>query len=469
PVLALTATATPEVIDDICDKLEFRQKKKFKRSFLRKNLSYSVLKEEDKQQRIVKMLEKIKGTSLIYVRNRRKTKEIAEFLQRKKISADYYHAGLDHAARSSKQEAWMNDQTRVMVCTNAFGMGIDKAAVRMVIHWDVPDNLEAYFQEAGRAGRDEKKSFAVLLYNKSDIIDLDDRLKHGIPSIEKLKATYQALSNFFQLAVGAGEGMSFDFDMAKFCKTYRLNPLSTYEALNVLEQEGYIITTDAVFIPSRLMIIVDKDVLYKFEVENKRYESLIRTLLRAYSGIFEEFVTVNEYEIARHLSIDRQKVFEQLKELQQFHLLDYEPQKDSPQIVFSKPRVDSDTMSFNYELLKKRRVAHEKRLTMMKQYVTDQLHCRSQVLLSYFGETTSSRCGICDVCLGRNKLDLSDLEFDQISEQVKILLQDHPLSLNDLVSKTGKANEKQILKTIQFLLDSSEVEFNESNQLILRK
>jgi ATP-dependent DNA helicase RecQ len=467
PVLALTATATPEVAEDICHKLDFKNKRIFQKSFFRKNLSYSVLYEEDKQLRVLKMLQKVKGTSLIYVRNRRRTKEVAAFLSRNGISADYYHAGLDHASRSAKQENWMNDQTRVMVCTNAFGMGIDKSAVRLVIHWDVPDDLESYFQEAGRAGRDEKKSFAVLLYNKSDLLDLDERMKHGIPTVEQLRSTYQALCNFLQLAMGAGEGASFDFDMAKFCKAYRLNPLSAYESLSTLQQEGYIATTDHVFLPSRVFITVQKDVLYTFEVENRKYEPIIRALLRAYSGIFEEFVTINEFEIARHLGVSRDAVCDQLKQLQHFHLLQYEPQKDAPQIVFTRPRADAATMSLDIKLLNRRRAAHEKRLGMMKHYSMQRIECRSQVLLYYFGETGSARCGICDVCLGRNKLQLSDVEFEEIRSRVRSLLSDHPLSLNDLVSKSGKTAENKVLETVQFLLDNEELKFNESNQLIL--
>jgi len=469
PVMALTATATPDVENDICEKLDFHKGKIFKKSFHRKNLSYSVLFEEDKFSRVIKMLEKVKGTSLVYVRNRKRTKEIAEYLQRKKISADFYHAGLTSELRNQKQEHWMNNTKRVMVCTNAFGMGIDKPDVRLVIHWDVPDNPEEYFQEAGRGGRDEKKSFAVLLYNTSDILDLGDRLKHGIPSVEKLKSIYQALGNFFQLATGAGANESFDFDIAKFCKTYRLNPLETYEALKVLEQEGYIANTESVFMPSRAMMMVEKEVLYLFEVEHKKYEPLIRMLLRAYSGIFEEFAKINEHEISRSLKIDRDSVIKQLTELEHFHLLDYEPRKDSPQIIFTRPREDNDRLQFNIELLKKRRIAHEHRLSSMKKYVTSRQQCRSQMLLSYFGEENSSRCGICDVCLKRNRLDMTDFELEDISNRVKRLLQQAPQTISDVVSKTEKVKEQKTLRTIQFLLDNQELELNGSNQLILHK
>jgi ATP-dependent DNA helicase RecQ len=427
-----------------------------------------VLFEEDKFSRIVKMLGKVKGTALVYVRNRRKTKEIAAFLQQKKISADYYHAGLTHELRNKKQEDWMSNRARVIVCTNAFGMGIDKPDVRLVVHWDVPDNPEEYFQEAGRGGRDEKKSFAVLLYSNSDILDLADRLKHGIPSLAKLKTTYQALSNFFQLATGAGEGSSFDFDIAKFCKAYRLNPLETYESLKILEQEGYLTTTDSVYMPSRIMMIVEKEMLYRFEVEHKKYEPLIRMLLRAYSGLFEEFVTINEHEIARFLETDRDSVIKQLKELRQSGLLNYEPRKDAPQIVFTRERVESERLQINMELLKKRRAAYEHRLSSIKKYVTSNQQCRSQMLLSYFGEKNAARCGICDVCLKRNRLGLSDLEFEQISEQVKQLLQQKPQTVSDVVNKTEKVKEQKTLRTIQFLLDGGDLKLNESNQLILR-
>ncbi|MEO5675066.1 MAG: RecQ family ATP-dependent DNA helicase [Chitinophagales bacterium] len=475
PVMALTATATPEVVIDICNKLDFRtipdkngKKKIFIKSFQRKNLSYSVLFEEDKFSRLVKMMGKVKGTTLVYVRNRRKTKEIAEFLNQKGISADFYHAGISNELRGQKQEQWMNSRKRVMVCTNAFGMGIDKSDVRLVVHWDVPDSIEAYFQEAGRGGRDEKKSFAVLLYNNSDIIDLSDRLKHGIPAIEKIIATYQSLGNFFQLAAGAGLNESYDFDIAKFCKTYRLNPLETFQALKVLEEEGYIATTDSVYMPSRMMMMVDKEGLYRFEVEHKKYEPMLRALLRAYSGVFEEFVTINEYEIARNLKMDRKEVVSQLKELEHFSVLDYEPKKDSPQVIFTRPRDESERLQFNTVLLKKRRMAHVHRLSSIKQYVTSNQQCRSQILLTYFGENISARCGICDVCLKRNRLDLSDFEFEEILKHIKELLQQKSLTISEVVSRTEKIKEQQTLRTIQFLLDTREVELNESNHLILR-
>jgi ATP-dependent DNA helicase RecQ len=467
-VLALTATATVGVVDDICDKLEFRNRKVFTKSFERKNLSYSVLFEESKNERLVKMLGRVKGTAIVYVRNRRKTKEIAAYLSKKKVNADYYHAGLDHDTRSAKQEDWTKNKTRVMVSTNAFGMGIDKPDVRLVVHMDVPDNMEAYFQEAGRGGRDGNKSFAVLLFNNSDIADLQERLEHGMPPLATIRATYQALANHFQLAIGAGENVSFDFDIARFCKAYRLHPTETLQALKILEQESYLASTDSVFIPSRLMITVNKEVLYKFEVENKKYELLIRTLLRAYSGIFDDYVTIKEGEIGRYASMTTDEVIAKLRELQQFQLLHYEPRKDAPQIVFTRPREDSAHMTFDTALLKRRRLAHESRLNAMKSYTENNATCRSQLLLSYFGEKNPPRCGICDVCLKRNKLELSDLEFEQISEQLKKLLQQEPHGITEIVGKVERVKEEKVLLTIRWLLDNRELELNEKNQLIFR-
>lgn len=470
PVLALTATATPNVVADICERLEFKRdhQQVFQKSFERKNVSYSVLFEENKNDRLAKMIGKVPGTAIVYVRNRRKTKEIAAYLEKRKISADFYHAGLDHFTRSVKQDDWTKNKTRVMVCTNAFGMGIDKPDVRLVVHMDVPDNIESYFQEAGRGGRDGKKSFGVLLYNNSDMMELTDRLENSMPTVAKLRVVYQAIANHFQLATGAGENISFDFDLSGFCKSFMFKPVETLQALKLLEQEGYIAVTDSVYIPSRLMVVVSKEVLYKFEVENKKYETLLRTLLRAYSGIFEEFVTINENEIAKFTGLTREQAVSNLKELQQFHLLQYEPQKDVPQIIFTRPRADSEKMNFNYEFLKNRKHAQEVRLTAMKYYVISDSTCRSQMLLSYFGEQEAPRCGICDVCLKRNKLELSELEFEQITNHVKTLLVAQPYTITEIVDKTPKLREQKTLQTIQWLLDNEELELNERNQLVFR-
>jgi ATP-dependent DNA helicase RecQ len=468
PVIALTATATPDVVDDILEKLQFKNKQIFQKSFERKNLSYSTLFEENKNLRLAKMLVKIPGTAIVFVRNRKKTREIAEYLQKKKITSDYYHAGLDHTRRSRIQEDWMKNKARVIVCTNAFGMGIDKPDVRIVVHMDVPDDIESYFQEAGRAGRDGKKSFAVLLFNNSDLIELTHRLNHSLPTIGQLRKIYQALANQYQLAMGAGENVSFDFDLVKFCKAHHFTPLETLRGLKLLEQEGFIVITDAVFIPSRAMMTVSKEVLYKFEVENQKYELLIRTLLRSYSGIFEEFVAINEGELAKYTGFSREQVITYLAELKQFHLLRYESQKDAPQIIFTQPRADSDKMHFDTTLLNRRKQAHKARLTAIRNYLVTEAKCRSQFLLSYFGEKRAPRCGVCDVCLKRNKLELSDLEFAQITQHVEKLLSAQSFSISEIINQTPELMEKKVLQTIQWLIDNEELLLNEKNQLTRR-
>lgn len=353
-------------------------------------------------------------------------------------------------------------------CAVDFGMGIDKPDVRLVVHADVADNIESYFQEAGRGGRDEKKSFAVLLYNNSDVIDFDERVKRSNPPLSKLRATYQALSNYFQLAVGAGENASFSFDIARFSKANHLHPVETLNCLRILELEGYLSLTESVFIPSRLMILVNKEVLYRFEVENKKYEMIIRTLLRAYSGIFDEFVNINEHEIGKFTEMTYEQVVNALRELQHFQLLQYEPQKDAPQVIFLKPRADSETMYFNYTHLEKRKEANESRAAAIKSFILNNEKCRSQQLLEYFGEEDAARCGICDVCLKRNQLALSDIEFDQITGQVKKLLSKQAYTISEVIKHSEKFREQQTLKTIQWLLDNEELVLNEKNQLIFR-
>ncbi len=338
----------------------------------------------------------------------------------------------------------------------------------MVVHMDVPDDIESYFQEAGRAGRDGRKSFAVLLYNNSDLIELTNRLTNSLPTVDQLRKIYQSVANDFQLAIGSGENVSFDFDLVKFCKSHHYSPLETLRGLKLLEQEGFIAITDAVYIPARLMITVNKEVLYKFEVENQKYELLIRTLLRSYSGIFEEFIMINEEELAQYTGLSREQVIKYLAELQQFHLLQYESQKDAPQIVFTLPRADSEQMLFDIALLNRRKQAHESRLTAMRQYLITDTTCRSQFLLSYFCEETPARCGICDVCLKRNKLELSDLEFEQITQHLENLLSAQPFSISEIIDQTPELREQKVLQTIQWLIDNDELHMNEKNQLIFR-
>ncbi|HSN50872.1 MAG TPA: ATP-dependent DNA helicase RecQ, partial [Bacteroidales bacterium] len=333
PILALTATATPQVIEDIQDKLKFRKQNLFQKSFERKNLTYFVFHEEDKRHRILKIIEKVKGAGIIYVRNRRQTKEISDFLVKNGIPATFYHAGLDTPERDKRQTAWMKEEKRVIVATNAFGMGIDKPNVRFVIHIDIADSIEAYFQEAGRAGRDEKESFAVLLYEKSNILDARHNLSSAYPEIKLIRDIYQALGNYLKIPVGSGRDSSSDFDLADFSAQYRFSPIIVYNALKFLEKEGYLILNEAIHGPSRIFIKADKESLYRFQVENASFDPFIKTLLRSYAGILTEFSSIREEELAKRSNLSKEQVIDLLGKLHKREVLDYVPRAESPRII----------------------------------------------------------------------------------------------------------------------------------------
>ncbi|TAL60569.1 MAG: ATP-dependent DNA helicase RecQ, partial [Bacteroidetes bacterium] len=313
PILALTATATPDVAADIQKKLLFPARGKpsnfFQKSFERKNLAYVVIKEEDKMSRLLKIVTRISGTGIVYVRNRKKSQEITDFLRANNISADYYHAGIEGSARDAKQDAWIHNKTRVIVCTNAFGMGIDKPDVRFVVHLDMPDCLEAYFQEAGRAGRDEKKSYAVLLFNGADKIDAERNMLMSFPPMEEIRKTYQSLSNYFQIPIGAGQGSVFDLDINDLCSKYNLHHLTAYNSIKFLEKEGMVSLTEAFHMPSRIHFVFNKEELYKFQVEHNFYDDFIKLLLRSYSGLFDTYVKISEQDIAKRTG----KSYEEVK------------------------------------------------------------------------------------------------------------------------------------------------------------
>lgn len=457
PVLALTATAIKEVATDIQEKLNFKSENVFRSSFERKNLIYYVAKEEDKLQRILKIASNLKGTGIIYVRKRRTTKEISSFLRKNKISSDYYHAGIDHQTRDKKQVAWTNGKTRIIVATNAFGMGIDKADVRFVVHIDLPDCPERYFQEAGRAGRDGKKSYAILLYEKSDIIDAKKKIQFAYPEITFIKAVYQALGNFFQLAVGAGKNTSFEFDISTFCQNYNFPLSTTYNSLKFLEKEGYIVLNETINAPSKVHFEINKIDIYKFQVENKHYDNFIKTLLRSYSGLFSDFVNIYESEISRHTGLSIEEVISYFSRLQKFEILTYIPRKTKPQIIYCSERIDSKNIYISNENYKIRKVEAAKRLDSMINYVESSNKCRSQLLLSYFDEVDVKRCGKCDVCIERNKVELSEFEFSHIVDFIKPSLIFNPLSLSEIIDINPKIPENKIIKVIQWLEDNNKI------------
>jgi len=466
PVLALTATATTDVIPDIQEKLEFKKTNVFKLSFERKNLTYVVLKEEDKLNRLLKVANNLKGSGIIYVRSRRKTVEIRNFLNTNHIMSDFYHAGLDQKTRDIKQDLWMKGESRVMVATNAFGMGIDKPDVRFVAHMDIPDNIESYFQEAGRAGRDGKLAYAVLFYNEGDLADLNNHFDTAFPSMDLIKRIYKALGNYLQLAVGSGKDVSFDFDIIRFCNNYEFNRMIAYNSLKFLEKEGFILLRELTDADSKIHLRVNKEDIYKFQVENPKYDKFIKVLLRSYSGLFTDFVKISESQIASRLGISESRVVARLQSLDKFNILVYIKRKTQPQLTFLTERIDEKDIFISDSHYRIRKETAKRRLNAVIKYITSKTKCRNSFLLEYFGETDTKRCGRCDVCIERNKIELSKLEFDNILNQIKPHLKEKPFSIDELAGLIDAASEDSLIRVVQWLLDSDKLIYNKEKKLL---
>jgi ATP-dependent DNA helicase RecQ len=469
PFLALTATATSEVIDDIQEKLHFRKPNVFRKSFERKNITYFAFKEEDKNRRILNIIKKVKGTGIIYARNRKHTKEIAENLTRSGIPSVWYHAGMDPREREKSQQAWMKESKQVIVATNAFGMGIDKPNVRFVIHVDLPDSIEAYFQEAGRAGRDEKPAYAVLLYEQADILEARKNLDSAYPELQKIKEIYQALGNYLKIPYGNGKDCFAEFDIGDFSENYNFPPVIVYNALKFLEKEGYLLLSDAVHTPSRIFIRTDKESLYRFQVENAYFDPFIKTLLRSYSGIFTEYSSIREEEMAKRTGLTTDKVIEFLVKLAKLQVIDYVPRTDNPRVIYTENRVESKDLTLSPQYYKDRYKDAQRRIDAMIHYAESTHKCRSQLLLAYFGEKESRRCGKCDVCIQRNKIELTDLEFNSILQEIKPLLKTRPASLEELASQVTSVSEDKVIRAVQWLLDNDKIEMNRERQYFWKK
>jgi ATP-dependent DNA helicase RecQ len=470
PFLAVTATATPEVVNDIQEKLHFRNGKVFRMSFARENLVYLVRNVEDKEKYLFKIIESIPGSGIIYVRNRNKTKEIALMLQRAGHAADFYHAGLTMEMRNAKQSDWQTGKTRIIVATNAFGMGIDKPDVRFVVHIDLPDSPEAYFQEAGRAGRDQKLSYAVLLFNESDKLRIEQRLEANFPPPDDIKRIYQALGSYLNIAYGAGKGEVYDFNLIDFCSTFKLNTVVAYNSLKILEQEGYIELTDELDNPSRIMFLVNKQELYRYQIAHAEMDKFIKILLRMLPGVFSQYVRIDEQFISKTTGLPIDRVYENLKVLSRQKVLNYIPKKRTPLIVFIEERLDDKNLRIEperYQMLRKR---YLNRINAMLEYAQSQAKCRSQFLSEYFGQTDSYRCGKCDVCTTRNELDMSKFEFDNILEKVKTLLLKNPLPIEKLIDSSG-FNPDRVARVIRFLQDTGKIVANNQGLLewVIRK
>ena len=463
PFLALTATATPAVIKDIVSKLELREPNILKTSFERKNISYYVRRVEDKGTYLVKTMLKVTGSGIVYVRSRKRSREIAELLVREGISADYYHAGLPDEIRDRKQLSWSAGETRIIVSTNAFGMGIDKADVRFVIHWDIPDSIEAYFQESGRAGRDGKPAFAVLLFSPSDTSRLKDSSEKKFPPVEKIKDVYEALCNYLRVPEGSGKNNVYDFNLYEFVSKYRLPAIETYNSLQFLQREGYMEFTEEINNPSRVHFIVSRDDLYRFQVANESFDSFIKLLLRSYTGMFSEFVPVNEEMLSRKSGASRDVIYNYLLKLSTYNIIKYIPGKKSALVIFTEERLVRKALFIspeNYLLVKKK---YEDRVKRMIDYAESENKCRSAILLEYFGEE-ADRCGVCDVCRKRNELELSKYEFDLILEEIKKLLSQKQLDASELVKHISYPEDKTV-KVIRWLLDHGKLNTGDDRKL----
>ena len=467
PIIALTATATPNVIDDIKEKLLFRKGNKvFRKSFYRDNLAYMVLHEEDKYGRMLRIIRKVGGSGIIYVRNRRRTLEIAEYLETQGLAATHYHAGLTAKDRERHQKRWLEGKVNIMVATNAFGMGIDKSNVRYVIHWDIPNSPEAYFQEAGRAGRDGKQAYAVLMYNNRDIETLTENFESSYPPVAYIQNVYKAICNYYRIPVGAGCDLCFNFDASKICDTYKFGPLPFVNAMKMLEREGLISIPDNGEMLSKIWIMCNKQELYNFQVSHAEYDNFIKMLLRMYGGLFTDFVPINETYIAKTLHYKTSDIETMLENLEKLQILSYKKKTDKPQIIFTSERVDASYLyrsSSNYKYLKNNA---GNRINAMIGYIENTQHCRSNMLLEYFGEKTNGTiCNKCDVCILSQKNKKK--ENTDISQRLLALLTHSPMTVRQIVEAISDIAEDEVVSAIRTMIDFGELEMNYDMQIFV--
>ncbi|HEV2832348.1 MAG TPA: ATP-dependent DNA helicase RecQ [Hanamia sp.] len=469
PILALTASATLEVQKDICLKLDYKPgHQSFQQSFERANLSYSAFELSSKQNKLISILKKVAGSGIVYCKSRKRTKEISELLNLNGISADFYHAGLTNEERSHKQEEWIHNKTRIIACTNAFGMGIDKPDVRTVVHYDVPDALENYYQEAGRAGRDGKKSYAVLFYNNAELNELKKQSDIRFPPKETIRKVYASLCHFFQLPSGSGEGLSYDFDINTFVKNFKLEVFVVNNVLKILEQEELISYSEQFFSPSTVVFTTDRKELEIFEQSYPQYDEVIKGLLRSYDGIFDYPAAINETQLSKFISIKKERLVTFLNEIKRMGIIDYTPQKEKPQIMFLQNRVNASDLIINEKNLLKRKEAFEKRLNAMIRFIENKSRCRSEMIAVYFNDHQLKRCGICDNCLNDKKIILSKEEFQAISIGIKKATKQKRISLSQLFQELSFFKQNKIMKVLTYLQEENEVSVSQDGSITLK-
>lgn len=457
PIIALTASATKFVVEDIKVQLQFKDQNVFHQSFARKNLRYVVQQEEDKITRLLKLVTNIGGSGVVYVRNRKKTEELARILQSKKISALAYHAGLKFDDRETTQEQWLNNKIQVICATNAFGMGIDKPDVRFVVHMDLPESLEAYFQEAGRGGRDGKIAYSTIFYTTADQLRLIDNFRFAFPDLDYIKQTYQAVCNYFQVAIESGQGLSVEFDIDKICNSYNLLPVLVYNSIKFLEKENYLSFLDAGFEASKVLMLGNKEELYSFQIKFPKYEPVLKTLLRSYGGLFENYVFINEKDLAYRVKTNAVELTEQLKFLDKQGLLSYVPQSSLPKLIFLQNRVNTKFLEFNPENYQKLKQRYLERINAVIDYTKEDKVCRQVQLLIYFNEFNYTDCGHCDVCINKRPKD-----YEKVRKKILDIVKERPMSLEDLKEKMTSINDETWIKAFNELVDDGKISEHET-------
>lgn len=468
PVLALTATATPEVVKDIQQRLAFKEENVFRMSFERKNLAYIVRRTESKQEELLHILKHVDGSAIVYAHNRKRTKEYAQLLNENGITATFYHAGLNNETKDQRQKSWVKGETRVMVATNAFGMGIDKPDVRLVVHVDIPDSPEAYFQEAGRGGRDGKKAYAVLLYARSDKATLKKRITDTFPEKDYIRTVYEHLNYYYQMAMGDGLGCTREFNIDEFCRNFKHFPIQVDSALKILTRAGYLEYTDEQDNNSRLMFTLTKEELYRIHETSPETEKLINIILRSYTGVFTEYAYINEETLSLRTGMTRQQVYDTLISLTRRRILHYIPGKKTPYIIYTRERQEANRLIFTKEVYEDRKESFIRRIEAMTEYAETEDKCRSRMLLLYFGEKNEHNCGQCDVCLSSHSSGIKQGVFDEISRAIEETLKEKDMTTSALMEKLESYDKENVTKVLSYLL-AEEIIHQKNGMLSLPK